>query len=55
MYASLLSSISRKYSGIISGTILNFTKGGVGAKKLRLGLIGAKSVSDIEKVMKTNK
>jgi len=33
---------------------MNFTKGITGAKKLRLGLIGAKSISDIEDVMKTN-
>ncbi len=33
---------------------MNFTKGITGAKKMRLGLIGAKTVSDVENVMKTN-
>jgi len=33
---------------------MNFTKGLVNAKALRLGLIGAKTVSDVEAVMKTN-
>ena len=34
---------------------MNFTKGVAGAKKLRLGLIGAKSVGDVERVMGKNK
>ena len=34
---------------------MNFTKGVSGAKKIRLGLIGAKTILDVEKVMKTNK
>ena len=33
---------------------MNFTKGISRAKKIRLGLVGAKSVSGVEKVMKTN-
>jgi tRNA-dihydrouridine synthase len=34
---------------------MNWTKGMAGAKKIRLGLIGAKSVSDVEKAMGKNK
>ncbi|MBT7101946.1 tRNA-dihydrouridine synthase family protein [archaeon] len=34
---------------------MNFTKGVVGAKKLRLGLIGAKSIGDVERVVLNNK
>jgi tRNA-dihydrouridine synthase len=34
---------------------MNFTKGVAGAKKLRLGLIGAKSVEDVERVVLNNK
>lgn len=34
---------------------MNFTKGITGAKKIRLGLVGAKTVLDVERVMKTNK
>jgi len=34
---------------------MNFTKGISGAKKMRLGLIGAKNVSDVENVMGKNK
>lgn len=34
---------------------MNFTKGISGAKKIRLGLVGAKTVLDVKRVMKTNK
>lgn len=34
---------------------MNFTKGDFGAKKVRMELIGAKNISEIEKAMKTNK
>jgi tRNA-dihydrouridine synthase B len=34
---------------------MNFTKGVVGAKKMRLGLIGAKSIEDAERVVLNNK
>jgi len=33
---------------------MSFTKGLVNAKELRMGLIGAKNVGDIERIMKTN-
>jgi tRNA-dihydrouridine synthase B len=50
--------LARKYGLFfrqIKYQAMNFTKGIAGAKKLRLGLIEAKSVEDIEKVVLNNK